>query len=255
MCLRLSLKFGATHLWSYCCGSFIWFRKWIEPFDPFLSHNAGFVESNAVQMTWFVPHDVLGLANLMGGFDSLNQKLNMCFEYAQKDNFVNYDGWTNYNNQPSMQAAHLFNYTNAPWLTQYWTRQVVDQAFSGVTPDSGYNGDEDQGLMGSLAVMLKIGLFELHGGAAKTPYYEIASPLFDQIVIHLDNVYYSGEKIIIEAENNGPNNFYIQSASWNNEPLSTPFIYHPLQNHGGVLWLKMGPQPSKSWGVASHLAN
>ena len=48
--------------------------NWIEPFDPLVYENdykdplgSGFVEATAAAATWFVPHDLGGLADLMGG--------------------------------------------------------------------------------------------------------------------------------------------------------------------------------------------
>ncbi|MFW5900990.1 MAG: GH92 family glycosyl hydrolase [bacterium] len=222
---------------------------WIEPFEPLNSE--GFVESNAAQMTWFVPHDVKGLAELMGGYEALTDKLNRSFERARPVDFVDSDSWVNYSNQPSMQMAHIFNYSEAPWLTQYWTRQVIETSFSGVTPQSGYNGDEDQGLMGALSVLMKTGLFELHGGAAKKPFYEIGSPIFDKITIYLNNDYYPGEKFVIETFNNKEENYYIQGASLNQSPHSKPFILHEKVIKGGKLELRMGDNPNKSWGEHS----
>ena len=223
--------------------------EWITPFDPLLAHNSGFVESNAIQMTWFVPHDIVGLSKLMGGKDSLNHKLNQCFELAQPDRFVKGDSWVNYGNQPSMQMAGIFNYSGAPWLTQYWSRRVVEKAFSGITPESGYNGDEDQGLMGSLAVLLKIGLFELQGGAARDPFYEISSPVFEKITIHLDQNYYPGGKFTITTQNNSKENYYIQSAQFNSKELNEARVSHHDLVNGGELNLIMGPDPNKNWGI------
>jgi predicted alpha-1,2-mannosidase len=223
--------------------------RWTEPFDPLAARRAGFVESNAAQMTWFVPHDIPGLAELMGGYDSLVHRLNKSFELTREYNFINNSSWTNYSNQPATQMAHIFNYANAPWLTQYWVRKVIEKTFSDVTPRDGYKGDEDQGLMGSLGALMKIGIFELHGGAVNDPFYELTSPIFDQITILLDQDYYSGEKFVIDVENNASAHYYIQSAVLNDQPLYTPFIPHQKVVDGGRLKLILGPEPKKDWGL------
>lgn len=137
--------------------------KWAEPVD-ILRYDNGWEEGNAAQFTWFVPHDIQGLINLMGGREAFTTKLNGSLEKAQQHDFVSgksHDKETleelrrvyiNYGNQPSIQTAFLFNYSGAPWLTQYWSRQVVEKVYSGISPKYGYSGDEDQGLMGSLSV-------------------------------------------------------------------------------------------------------
>jgi len=229
-----------------------------EPFDS-LSYDQGWVEANAVQSTWFVPHDVEGLIQLMGGNEAFNKKLNRAFEISEQFDFksskhgdrsgtVNKLPYINYGNQPSMQVAYLFNYSGAPWLTQKWARSVIDKVYSGVSPEFGYSGDEDQGLMGSLAVLMKIGLFSMRGGAFNKPTYEISSPIFDRIKIHLDPNYYPGKTFTITTKNNTPSNPYIQSASLQGKPLMQPWFFHDLIIQGGELILQLGPEPNKDWG-------
>ena len=150
----------------------------------------------------------------------------------------------NYGNQPSMQTAFIFSQAGAPWKTQYWSRQVVDKVFSGLSPETGYNGDEDQGLMGSLAVLMKIGLFQLTAGTETDPIYLVGSPIFDKVSITLDNQYYSGKKFVIETHNNSATNLYIQSIKLNGKTLNRTFIKHSEIVNGGTLQLEMGSQPN-----------
>ncbi len=234
--------------------------KWGQPID-ILRYDNGWEEGNAAQYTWFVPHDVQGLINLMGGRDAFTAKLNSSFEKAQKHDFVSgksHDKETleelrrvyiNYGNQPCMQTPFLFNFSGSPWLTQYWTRQIIDKVYSGISPDSGYSGDEDQGLMGSLAVLLKTGIFSTSGGTTPKPYYEISSPIFNKITFHLNPKYYKGKQFVIEANNNSASNVYIQSAQLNGKHLNKPWILHETLVNGGKLLLNMGQAPNKSWGT------
>jgi len=233
--------------------------SWLTPFD-FLNYDTGWVEGTAAQFTWFVPQDVQGLINLIGGREAFTSKLNNSFEKARSHNFValktrdkketkkNRRVYINYGNQPSMQTAFLFNYSGAPWLTQFWSREIIEKVYSGVSPFSGYSGDEDQGLMGALSVLLKIGLFEMRGGAAIKPIYEIGSPIFDKITIYLDSNYYSGKKFVIETKNNSNKNKYIQSASLNDNQLKKPWFLHDELVKGGNLILEMGEKPNENWG-------
>ncbi len=250
------------NLWNKEAG-WMWNRtmdgQWADPVD-ILKYDNGWSEGNAAQYTWFVPHDMAGLITLMGGRQAFTAKLNGSFEKAQKHDFVSgksHDKETeehlsrvfiNYGNQPCMQTAFLFNYAGSPWLTQYWTRQVVDKVYSGISPEYGYSGDEDQGQMGSLAVLLKIGLFSTNGGTAPDPFYEIGSPVFDKITIHLAPRYYQGKAFVIDARNNAAQNGYIQSAKLNGKPLDRPWISHETVVNGGTLTLQMGAAPNKAWG-------
>jgi predicted alpha-1,2-mannosidase len=233
--------------------------KWKEPFDPYQYQN-GFVEANAAQTTWFVPHDLPGLAVVMGGKEKMAAKLDASFKEAAKLDFTSGKSHSkeleelnrripiNYGNQPSIETAFVFNHIGYPWLTQYWSRQVVNQAFSALSPDKGYNGDEDQGLMGALAVLMKIGIFEMNSGAELRPVVEVGSPIFDRITLHLDPDYYSGKNFIIEVKNNSPENCYIQSATLNGKPLMGQFFYNDVITKGGFLILEMGNVPNKAWG-------
>jgi predicted alpha-1,2-mannosidase len=234
--------------------------KWADPVD-ILQYEHGFNEGNAAQYSWFVPHDVLGLIALHGGKDKFTDKLNFAFTEARKHGFVSGKSenppereaqrrvYINYGNQPCMQTPFLFNYAGKPWLTQYWTRQLIDSVYSGISAQKGYSGDEDQGLMGSLAVLLKIGLFSTDGGTSEKPFYEITSPIFKKVTIKLNEKYYPGKQFVIEAKNNLPGNLYIQSASLNGTAISKPFFDHSALIKGGTLMLQMGSSPNKNWGI------
>lgn len=227
--------------------------EWKKSFSP-ADHGVGFVESNAYQSTWFVPHDFSGLAALMGGKEKAIEKLNWQFEEAQKLGFTagkkHADETSkevkhipiNYGNQPSIQTAFIFNQLGAPWLTQKWSRAVVDSVYSGLSPNYGYNGDEDQGLMGSLAVLMKIGLFQLTGGCETDPVYQIGSPIFDEIAIDLSDEYYSGKTFTIKVYNNSKENVYVQSIKLNGELLDRFYITHSEIIGGGLLEIEMSDQ-------------
>ncbi|WP_319268651.1 GH92 family glycosyl hydrolase [uncultured Draconibacterium sp.] len=220
--------------------------KWLEDFDPY-NYEHGFNESNGAQSTWFVPHDLIGLAELMGGKEKAVEKLNQQFETAEEINFTSGTSHDkelhpeykripiNYGNQPSIQTAFIFNKLGRPDLSQYWARKVVDKAFSGFSPASGYNGDEDQGLMGSLAVLMKIGLFQMTGGTEDNPEYQIGSTVFDEVKINLSN----GNTLLIKTENNSAESYKVNSAIFNGNKLESLVLKHEDFLEGGELVLLM----------------
>ncbi|WP_372757198.1 GH92 family glycosyl hydrolase [Mariniflexile sp.] len=223
---------------------------WKKDFDPYQPEN-GFIESNGAQSTWFVPHDLQGLAILMGGEDKAVEKLNNQFIEAEKLGFTAGNSHAqelhpeysripiNFGNQPSIQTSFIFNQLNRPDLTQYWTRYVVKKAFSGLGPNTGYNGDEDQGLMGSLNVLLKIGLFQMNGGTEENPEYQIGSPVFDQITIKLNPKYYSNKTFTIKTINNSPANVFVNKVTLNNKSVEYYKIPQSAIVNGGELILEM----------------
>ncbi|NTS42574.1 glycoside hydrolase family 92 protein [Flavisolibacter sp. BT320] len=212
----------------------------------------GWVEANAWQATWGLSHALPQLAQLMGGADTFATKLNYAFEQSRASDYVyGYtEGYVSYANQPGCSNAHVFSYVGKPWLTQYWVRRVQEQAYGGVTPDLGYGGhDEDQGQMGGVSALMSIGLFSVTGNQSQTPYYEITSPIFDEVKIHLDNRYYSGKQFTIRTNNNGHTKNYIQSAKLNGQDLPNFWFTHEAFAKGGELELWLGDEPNKAWGV------
>lgn len=229
--------------------------KWVEKFSAF--SKGGFVEGNSWQYTYFAPHDVAGLIKLIGR-EEFNRRLDEGMKQSQPSNFSaprgQFDKYpVNHGNQPNMEAAWLFNFSGKPWLTQKWSREIMEHYY-GTGPIDGYPGDEDQGQMGAWYVMSSMGLFEMNGGCSPEPTYEIGSPLFDRIVIHLDKKYYPGGQFVIETKNNSKTNVYIQSATLNGKPLNKPWIYHSELVDGGRLVLQMGPEPNESWGSSPQAA-
>ena len=213
--------------------------SWLHE-DPL--NGAGWVEANAWQATWSVSHGIEELARLMGGNENLCRKLNYAFEQAQDESFVfGYsNGYVSYANQPGCSNAHVFNYAGAPYLSQYWVRQVNEKAYGAVSPGKGYGGhDEDQGQMGGVSALMSIGLFSLKGTCSVDPVYEITAPVFDVVRIKLSPTYYSGKEFVIRTYNNSKSNCYIRKSSLNGKPLDTFWFYHKDFAKGGTLelWL------------------
>lgn len=233
---------------------------WKADYDPYLLEN-GFIEANGAQNTWFVPHDLEGLSQLLGGNEAATMKLNQAFLNAEKFGFTagtSHEREThpeysripiNYGNQPSIQTAYIFNFWGKPWLTQYWSRRVVKEVYEGLGPQKGYNGDEDQGMMGSLSVLMKMGLFSMNGGCSLEPQLELGSPVFDKITIHLHSDFYPGEVFTIETRNNSDSNCFIQSTSLNNEEFNSYILPQQKITDGGNLVLIMDSVPNKQWGL------
>lgn len=229
--------------------------SWLKDFAPVTKPGAfsgkGFTEANSAIYTHAVPQDIAGLIKLFGGREKYIAALNRQFELAAPVNFVtphgeHGGGWVDYDNEPSTAMAHLFNFAGAPWLTQKWVRAVQSAAYGDITPDGGYCGDEDQGQLGAVSALMAMGLFDVQGGAAVNPTYQITSPVFDRVVIHLNKKYSPGDQFVITAQNNSATNCYIQSAKLNGQPLNQFWFPHRELVNGGKLELDLGPHPS-SW--------
>ena len=227
----------------------------IDNFDPLESWR-GFQEGNAMQYTFFVPHHVDSLQARLGG-DVFNTRLDSIFTEARKSIFGGgkttyaFSGLNspyNHGNQPCLHEPWLFNFSGKPYLTQKWVRLICDEFYgTDGLHGYGYGQDEDQGQLGAWYVLAAIGLFDVQGGAPVEPTYQIGSPLFDRITIHLSPFNASGKTLVIRTVNNGPENFYVQSATFNGKPLEENWLYRRDIFSGGELVLEMGPEPSDFW--------
>ena len=229
--------------------------EWIDNFDPYESWR-GFQEGNAMQYTFFVPQNPEGLVNRMGK-DEFNRRLDDIFTQARELIFGGgkvayaFSGLRspyNHGNQPSLHIPWLFNFSGKPYLTQKWTRLICDE-FYGTDGEHGYGygQDEDQGQLGSWYVLAAMGLFDVQGGACSEPTYQLGSPQFDEITIHLSRFNTEGGDFTIRTTGNGPEAMYVQSATFNGEPLRQCWLYRKDVFKGGELVLNMGTEPSDIW--------
>lgn len=231
--------------------------SWLADFSPVANDKKdfttkGFCEASGAIYTHYVPHDPDGLIKLFGGPSKYIETLNSQFEKAQAGKFIVPHGqhgsaWVDYENQPSVGMAYMFNYAGAPWLSQKWVRAIREAIFSSNTPADGYHGDEDQGMMGSVGALMAMGLFDEQGGAAIKPTWQLTAPALDKVTIHLDTAYYRGKTFTITARHASPENIYIKSVKLNGKPLKTCWFYHDDLVKGGELELELGAEPDKTF--------
>ena len=226
--------------------------EWTRDFNPFRSGaNEHYVEGNAWQLTFFVPQDMPALSKIIGKA-AFVKRLDWGFRQSEpwRYNGMNDQYWDYpvvQGNQQSMHFAFLFNWAGAPWLTQKWSRSIIERYYgSGIA--NAYLGDEDQGQMSAWLVMASIGLFQTDGGCRSKPIYEIASPLYQEVEIDLGKRYGRGEKFTILSHNASRLNKYVQKAMLNGKPLNAFFFPTSELLKGGSLELWMGAQPNISWG-------
>jgi predicted alpha-1,2-mannosidase len=210
---------------------------------PWLGKTAfgqGCTESNPLQQTWFVPHDVAGLIELMGGAEEFSRQLEEMFEKTP-DSF----GWNeyyNHSNEPVHHVPYLFVFAGKPWLTQKWVRRILTNAYHNNV--QGICGNDDVGQMSAWYVLGALGFYPVCPGDGV---YILASPLFSRAVLQLDKQRYKGVGFEILAHNQAPDCPYIQSARLNGSPLSRAWIRHSEIAAGGRLEFVMGPAPNKEW--------
>ena len=181
---------------------------WLSPFDP-REVSFNFTEANAWQYSFFVPQDVSGLMDLMGGKEKFARKLDELFTTDSRTtgrdqaDITGLIGQYAHGNEPSHHMAYLYDYAGQPWKAQQRVRQILD-GFYRAEPD-GLIGNEDCGQMSAWYVMSAAGLYSVTPGE---PIYAIGTPLFPELRFNLED----GRSFSIKALGVSANNIYIQSA-------------------------------------------
>jgi predicted alpha-1,2-mannosidase len=226
--------------------------KWTEPFDPYFmsidGSKAFYEEGNAWQYTFFVPHDIRGLASAFGNTFKFTKKLDELFtapevakgESAPPD-VSGLIGQYAHGNEPSHHIAYMYSYVGEAWKTQKWVRDIIDSMYHD-KPD-GYSGNEDCGQMSAWAVWSMAGFYPANPASGE---YVFGSPVFDVVNMKLP----SGKTMKITTKSSGRKGPYIQAVKLNGRPYTKTFISHETLLAGGLLEFEMGLIPNKKWGVA-----
>jgi predicted alpha-1,2-mannosidase len=187
--------------------------------------------------------DVQGLIDLYGGDKPFIAKLDALFTAPSyivdaRPDISGMVGQDAQGNEPSNHIPYLYTFAGAAWKTQYWVRKVA--ALYNNTP-AGVPGNDDCGQLSSWFVFAALGFYPVN---AVTGVYVIGSPLVKRARIHNPT---NGTAFTIIAENNSPDNIYIQSAELNGKELTRSWITHAEIVAGGKLRFRMGSKPNKEW--------
>lgn len=215
---------------------------WQEPFNPNYSDHeiSPYVEGNAWQWSWFVPHDVSGFTGLFGSKERFIAQLDSLFttssdiegENASAD-ITGLIGQYAHGNEPSHHVIHFYNYLGEPFKAQERIDEVLQTLYA-PTP-AGISGNEDCGAMSAWYVLNALGFYQVCPGK---PEYSIGRPMVDQAIIRLEN----GKTFEIRVQNNSPENLYVAQVKLNGVVLHQPFFDHSTLMNGGVLEFQMTDQ-------------
>ncbi|MNK07519.1 Glycosyl hydrolase family 92 [compost metagenome] len=224
--------------------------KWLEPFNPIsYGGNGGnpFTEGNGWQYFWYVPHNVNGLIDLVGGKQAFNAKLDQFFSLKNLPSEVNgnasgFIGQYAHGNEPSHHIAYLYDYAGAPWKTQFYVAKVLNELYN--NSSSGYSGNEDCGQMSAWYIFSAMGFYPVNPANG---IYAIGSPILSKATLGLEN----GKTFTVTAKNVSKSNVYIQSVKLNGKAYHKTYITQKDISAGSKLEFTMGPKPNKSWGIRS----
>lgn len=192
------------------------------PFSPLqganFQPNPGFHEGNAWNYSFYVPHDVYGLAKLMGGKKKFVDKLQMVFDKDYYDP----------ENEPDIAYPYLFSYFKGEeWRTQVQTRRLLDKYFT--AKPNGIPGNDDTGTLSTWAIFNMIGFYPDCPGL---PEYTLTTPVFDKVVIKLDPKWYKDSSLIIEKNSVNSDDVIIDKVSLGGKVINKYRITHEELVHG-----------------------
>lgn len=200
-------------------------------------------ESNGWQYLWSVQHDIDGLMNLMGK-DRFAAKLDSMMTYAPADTSklpifsTGMIGQYAHGNEPSHHVIYLFNKINQPWKTAQYINKVVKEMYR--NNPAGLCGNEDMGQMSAWYVMSALGFYPVNPVSGR---YEIGTPLFRQVKIHLEN----GKTFTVKAPAVSSDNIYIKGVKVNGQPWHESYLTHDQIMSGATVEFEMTAEPGHIW--------
>jgi predicted alpha-1,2-mannosidase len=210
--------------------------SWCAPFfpagSPGLFTNPGFVEGTSWQYSFFIPHDINGLINRMGGDAVFVNKLQLCFDSS----------YFTLNNEPDIAYPYLFTYAKGQgWRTQKEVRRIIESNYS-ISP-AGLPGNDDAGTISAWLVFSAMGFYPACPGNTD---YRLGIPMFSKITLTLDQKFYPGRRLVIRADGDLNSNGFVKQCIFNGKEWLKPFIDHADVTQGGEFIFKLNNLPSKN---------
>jgi predicted alpha-1,2-mannosidase len=224
--------------------------KWVPNFDPARERHqpgappTGFIEGSGWHYQWLEPSDLAWTIHAMGR-TLFNQRLEKFFSYKTPGWYGQY-----YNpyNETDLEAPFEFDFSGMPWESQRVIRRVLKENYT--TAPDGIPGNDDCGEMSSWAVLTMMGIYTVDPASLV---YELDSPVFRRVVIHLSSPY-PGKIFTIEASPNPEAKPYVQSVKLNGKAYGKNWIKFSDISAGGALQFVVGARPNKKWGAAASEA-
>ena len=210
--------------------------SWLPNFNPDRYDQIHFVEGTGWEYLWLVPQDVQGLIGLLGGNRAFSDKLAEFFKGNHYDP----------TNEPDIEVPFLYDYAGCPWKTQYIVNYEANRNYTDTPGGLANGGNDDCGTMSAWYVLSQLGFYAVNPGV---PDFEIVTPRFPRITIHLKKPY-PGKNFVIDAPGAGGKNIYIRSASIDGRPLNKPWFPETAVTNGGLWKLAVSSRPNRSWGAA-----
>ncbi|MFC4653885.1 GH92 family glycosyl hydrolase [Rheinheimera marina] len=209
------------------------------PFDPNAYHPEDYCEANAWQYNFFVPHDISGMIELMGGQHAVAAKLDAMFSTEQKPGELpewisGYIGQYVHGNEPSHHVPYLYQYLGQGHKTQLLVRRIMKELYH--TAPDGLAGNEDAGQMSAWYLFSALGFYPVDPVSGQ---YVLGSPEVTSAVVQLVN----GKQLRISTVDQADSHPYVKAVYWNNQRLTHFMLSHQQLMQGGELKFEMSATP------------
>ncbi len=215
---------------------------WLSPFEP-REVNNNFTEGNSWQYTFFVPQDINGLIDMMGGPQKFEKKLDELFSTSsqttgrEQADITGLIGQYAHGNEPSHHMAYLYNYIQIPSKAEARIHQILTEFYK-PSPD-GLIGNEDCGQMSAWYVMSSMGIYQVTPGSIK---FQIGAPLFESVKINLEN----GKTFSVFTKDFSDKNYFVKSVKSEGMLLPKGDIFSSITD-GRNLNFEMSPIANDKW--------
>ena len=220
--------------------------SWKPTYDLLRTSGEGYMEGNALNYAFFVPHDVKGLMQQMGGDMKFTANIDRLFttelpaeSYADTED-VTKEGLIGayvHGNEPSHHIPYLYAWTSQPWKSQYWVREIMNRMYR--NDINGLCGNDDCGQMSAWYIFSALGFYPVCPG---TDQYVIGAPYLPYAKVNLPG----GNTLEIKAPKVSDTNRYIKSVRFNGKPYDKAYFTHADIAKGGVIEYEMASKPNKS---------
>ena len=179
-------------------------------------------EGTPKHYTWYVPQDIPGLMELMGGKEKYLGKLRQFID--------NKEYW--HGNEPSHHIPWLFNYADRWDLTQQTVKHLLKSEYT--TTAGGLSGNDDSGQLSAWYVFSAMGFYPVCPGSNE---YQLSSPAFRKVTLKLDKKFYSGGSFVLETSGNNSDSIF-SSVNLNGKKTGTILNHNDLKKGGKLVFTR-----------------
>ncbi len=219
--------------------------EWKTPFSLLNTSDEGFIEGNSLNYSFYIPHNVANMIELMGGDKRFIAKLDSLFtmnlpsQFFENTEDITHEGILGgyvHGNEPGQHIPFLYAWTSQPWKTQYWQYEIMSKMYR--NDIQGLCGNDDCGQMSAWYIFSAMGFYPVCPG---TNQYVLGAPYLPYLKLNLEN----GKTFEIIAEKISSKNRYVKAVKLNGKPYTKGYITQEDIMNGGVLTFQMSSTPNK----------